>query len=67
MLLINHSAGQVLKFVLTEGQFCICLLQKHETVPFTRVNVEALPLIHIKVFFFSHLHFQNIYVTVLTF
>ena len=29
--------------VQTVGQFCKRLLQKHETVPFTRVNVAALP------------------------
>ena len=42
MLLINHDACHMLKFFLTVGQFCKRLLQKHETVPFTRVNVAAL-------------------------
>ena len=42
MLLINHNAGHVLKFVQLVGQFCKHLLQKHKTVLFTRVNVTAL-------------------------
>ena len=42
MLLINHDAGHMLKFVVTVGQLCKRLLQKHKTVPFTRVNVAAL-------------------------
>ena len=42
MLLINHNAGHLLKFVQSVGQFCKRLLQKHKTVPFTRVNVTAL-------------------------
>ena len=32
----------MLKFVYTVGHFCKRLLHKHETLPFTRVNVEAL-------------------------
>ena len=39
MLLINHDANHMLKFVLTVGQFCKLLLQKHETVQFIRVKV----------------------------
>ena len=44
MLLINHDSGHVVKFVSMVGRFCKRLLQKHETVLFTRVNVAALLL-----------------------
>ena len=40
---IKYSiASQVLMFVYKVGQFCQCLLQKQEMVPFTRVNMAAL-------------------------
>ena len=42
LYLTNHNAGHVVMFVKTVGQFCKRLLQKHETVPFTCVNVAAL-------------------------